>query len=188
MNIANFITTLRILLIPILISVFYLPTPSATKYTAVIFFLAAITDGLDGYLARYMSQVSPIGTWLDPIADKLLIVSTLILLIANGHYPGLVIPSMITICREIIISALREWMANIGHRPALQVSWLGKLKTVIQIGALMFLLLGYTHEKESIIRQIGYQLFYIATLLTLISLTDYMHKAWRILKITSKAN
>ena len=141
MGIANVLTILRIILIPVFILLFYLPFRGSHILAAIIFIFAAMTDWLDGYLARSLGQVSKLGTFLDPVADKLIVVSALILLVGDQALPYLAIPAIVIICREIMVSALREWMAEIGKRKRMAVSVIGKIKTAIQMLAIILLLL-----------------------------------------------
>ena len=112
----NLFTLMRILLIPIFIIVFYLPISWAHKAAALIFALASFTDWLDGYLARKLKQISPFGAFLDPVADKLLVATSLLLLVGTKDIPTIILPAIIIVGREIVISALREWMAELGKR------------------------------------------------------------------------
>ena len=140
MNIPNTLTLLRIAAIPVFVVVFYLPTRWAGAATAAIFCLAALTDWLDGYLARHLGQTSAFGAFLDPVADKLMVTVALVLLVQADPTPWLAIPAAIIIGREITISALREWMAEIGERKSVAVSFLGKFKTSAQMLSLFFLI------------------------------------------------
>jgi CDP-diacylglycerol---glycerol-3-phosphate 3-phosphatidyltransferase len=141
MGIPNILTFLRIILIPVFILLFYLPFRGSHVLAAIIFIFAAMTDWLDGYLARSLGQVSRLGTFLDPVADKLIVVTALILLVGDRALPYLAIPAIVIICREIMVSSLREWMAEIGQRKRLAVTLLGKIKTTLQMLAIILLLL-----------------------------------------------
>ena len=141
MNLPNAITGIRIVLIPIFVLMFYLPVSWHHMGCALIFALACLTDWLDGYLARTLGQVSALGTFLDPVADKLVVAVALVFLISENGMHHLAIPAAVIVGREIIISALREWMAEIGKRTSIAVSFLGKFKTFIQMVALILLLL-----------------------------------------------
>ena len=173
MTIPNQLTLLRILLIPIFIVVFFLPIEGSNYYACLIFELAAITDILDGYLARKLNQVSTIGVFLDPVADKLMVAVVLVLLVQKDPQLHLAIPSAIIIGREITVSALREWMAELGSRNKIAVSILGKLKTIIQMVSIGFLIF-----EESLfglpIYLIGLVLLYIAVFITLLSMIQYL--------------
>ncbi|NNM59846.1 MAG: CDP-diacylglycerol--glycerol-3-phosphate 3-phosphatidyltransferase [Legionellales bacterium] len=179
MSIPNILTWLRIVLIPVFVITFYLPWSWARLTTAAIFAIAALTDWLDGYLARSLSQTSRLGAFLDPVADKLIVVATLILLVGENHYPYLAIPATVIVGREIVISALREWMAEIGKRASVAVSMLGKLKTVLQMLAILLLLLGRPtpHAYLPHVGFIGYALLYIAAIMTLWSMLVYLRAA-----------
>ena len=179
-TIPNILTLIRIILIPVLVIVFYLPGQWTYQVSAAIFGIAALTDLLDGYLARRWNQTSPFGAFLDPVADKLMVAVALVLLVQDNPAPLFAIPAAIIIGREIAISALREWMAEIGARTKVAVSIIGKLKTTIQMIAILLLLykvpLGAfpTHT-------VGLVLLYIAAALTLWSMIVYLHAAWPLL-------
>ena len=179
-TIPNVLTLIRIILIPVLVIVFYMPGQWTYQLSAAIFGLAALTDLLDGYLARRLNQTSPFGAFLDPVADKLMVAVALVLLVQDNPAPLFAIPAAIIIGREIAISALREWMAEIGARTKVAVSIVGKLKTTLQMIAILLLLykipLGAfpTHT-------VGLALLYIAAALTLWSMVVYMHAAWPLL-------
>jgi len=173
MTIANQLTLLRILLIPVFIVVFYLPYDLSNIFACGIFILAAVTDILDGYYARKLNQISSLGVFLDPVADKLMVAIVLVLLVQRNPEIYLAIPAGIIIGREITVSALREWMAELGARKKVAVSSLGKIKTIIQMVALGFLIF----EKPFLglpVYSIGIILIYIAVLLTLISMFQYL--------------
>jgi CDP-diacylglycerol--glycerol-3-phosphate 3-phosphatidyltransferase len=179
-TIPNVLTLIRIILIPVLVIVFYMPGQWTYQLSAAIFGLAALTDLLDGYLARRWNQTSPFGAFLDPVADKLMVAVALVLLVQDNPAPLFAIPAAIIIGREIAISALREWMAEIGARTKVAVSIVGKLKTTLQMIAILLLLykipLGAfpTHT-------VGLVLLYIAATLTLWSMVVYLHTAWPLL-------
>jgi len=171
------LTLLRIALLPVIIVVFYLPYAWARPVSCLIFVIAGVTDWLDGYLARKWNQESRFGAFLDPVADKLMVATALILLVEFDNSPWLTIPAIVIIGREITISALREWMAEMGQRGTVAVSWLGKVKTISQIVALSCLL--YLHNFFGLpIYQIGLAALYIATVLTIWSMVDYMRAAF----------
>lgn len=178
MGIPNLLTFLRILLIPIFILLFYLPFRASHILAATLFTCAAMTDWLDGYLARSLDQVSKLGTFLDPVADKLIVVTALVLLVGDHALPYLAIPAAVIIGREIMVSALREWMAEIGKRVRIKVSRLGKIKTAVQMLAIVALLL-YTPGGWKVFAIIGYLLLYLAAFLTLWSMCIYLKAAWR---------
>lgn len=177
MGIPNSLTFLRILLIPVFILLFYLPFRGSHVLAAMIFTFAAMTDWLDGYLARSLGQVSKLGTFLDPVADKLIVVTALVLLVGDHALPYLAIPAVVIVGREIMVSALREWMAEIGKRVHIKVSTLGKIKTAVQMLALISLLL-YKPGRWMAFATVGYVLLYLAALLTLWSMCIYLKAAW----------
>ncbi len=176
-NIATWLTLLRIALIPFLLLFFYLPWPNARIVCALIFVLASLTDWLDGYLARKLGQTTAFGAFLDPVADKLIVAAALVLLVQNDPEPGLAIASVIIIGREIAIASLREWMAEIGQRGKVEVSWLGKAKTTMQMTAITLLLFAVDLGTETL-RPIGYLFLYVAAILTLWSMVNYLRAAW----------
>ncbi len=176
-NLPNLLTFSRILMIPVFIGAFYLPVPWGRQAAAVIFLLAAVTDWLDGYLARRMALTSPLGAFLDPVADKLIVAAALVLIVADRPTLALTLSAVVIVGREITISALREWMAELGRRGIVAVSWLGKFKTAAQMTAITLLiyrdpLLGLPTQ------QIGTLLLYVAVVLTLWSMTSYLAAAW----------
>lgn len=176
-KIPTLLTLLRIALLPVIIVVFYLPHDWARPLSCWIFVAAGITDWLDGYLARKWNQESRFGAFLDPVADKLMVATALILLVEFDNSPWLTIPAIVIIGREITISALREWMAEMGQRGKVAVGWLGKVKTTSQIVALACLL--YLHDLFGLpIYQIGLVLLYVATVLTIWSMWGYMQAAF----------
>lgn len=175
MNIPNLLTLARILFIPLLVILFYLPYSWSLPLTAALFGLAAITDWLDGYLARLWDQSTPFGAFLDPVADKVMVAVALALLVERFETPLLTLPALVIIGREIVISALREWMAEMGKRNNVAVSWVGKIKTTLQMIALL-LLLGSL--PGSLIANLGIVTLYIAAGLTLWSMLLYLRAAW----------
>lgn len=179
-NVPNLFTLMRIALIPVFIIVFYLPFKHAHTVAALIFALASFTDWLDGYLARRLKQSSPFGAFLDPVADKLLVASSLLLLVGGKEINYITIPAIVIVGREIVISALREWMAEVGKRASVTVSYIGKVKTTFQMIAL-FLLIAQT-PAQSIFGEIGFVLIYLASFLTMWSMIIYITIAWPQLK------
>ena len=139
MNLPNIITLFRVFLIPVIVIVFYLPYSWAYIASALIFALAGVTDWFDGYLARRLDQSTPFGAFLDPVADKLMVVIALVLLVEHIADPVFTIPAIVIIGREILISALREWMAELGKRTSVAVSNIGKFKTALQMLAIFVL-------------------------------------------------
>lgn len=180
-NIPNLLTLLRIVLIPVFILLFYMPSPWANEAATVVFVLAAITDWLDGYLARRMALVSPLGAFLDPVADKLMVTTALVLLVQADPRVWIAVAAAVIIGREITISALREWMAELGRRTKVAVSRTGKFKTVTQMTAIALLI--WRDETFGLpIYAIGLGLLLLAVVLTLWSMTSYLRAAWPSLK------
>ena len=187
LNLPNLLTWLRILFIPLMAGVFYLPdgwvTASEANLLAAAFFgIAALTDWLDGYLARALGQTSAFGAFLDPVADKLMVAAALIVLIDLDRVAPLI--ALIIIGREITISALREWMAKAGKSASVAVSFVGKLKTTAQMVAIV-LLLYFTPLAGLPIATLGTLLIWIAALLTLASMVYYLVVATRALQESS---
>jgi CDP-diacylglycerol--glycerol-3-phosphate 3-phosphatidyltransferase len=176
MNIPNILTAFRIILIPVLVLVYYLPF--AWNYTAacVVFVAAAVTDYFDGYLARKLDQMTPFGAFLDPVADKLMVAVALVLLTEQYSSPWFAVPAAIIIGREIVISALREWMAELGKRTSVAVSYIGKVKTFVQMVSLTVLLA--FPNGSGVMSIFGLVLLYIAAGLTLWSMVIYIRAAW----------
>ncbi|QLB12893.1 CDP-diacylglycerol--glycerol-3-phosphate 3-phosphatidyltransferase [Bisgaardia hudsonensis] len=170
LNIPTILTIFRAILIPFFVVAFYLPFSWAPFLTTLIFFIAAITDWFDGYLARKWNQTTPFGAFLDPVADKVMVVAALVLVVEYQHSFWVTLPAIIMISREIIISALREWMAEIGSRGKVAVSWLGKIKTTSQMLALGGLLWRY-----NVLMEIAAIIcLYIAAILTVWSMLQYL--------------
>jgi CDP-diacylglycerol---glycerol-3-phosphate 3-phosphatidyltransferase len=174
MTLANQLTFLRLVLIPLFVVVFYLPFGWAHFASAMIFSVAAITDWLDGYVARKYDQSTPFGAFLDPVVDKLMVVIALVLLVTLHHDAIWVVGAAIIIVgREIVISALREWMATLGQRASVAVSYIGKVKTTLQMTALIVLL---ANIPQLLI--IGFIALFGAAGLTLWSMVIYLKAAW----------
>ena len=180
-NVPMILTWARIAMIPMVIGVFYLPEAvipahwqNATACT--LFTLAAITDGFDGYLARRYNLITPLGAFLDPVADKLMVCAALVVLLSLGRVDEFV--ALVIIGREITVSALREWMAIVGAAASVAVNWLGKLKTIMQMVAIPFLL--YHDRLFGVIpvAAIGTLLIYVAAALTVYSMFYYLRLAW----------
>jgi len=180
MNLPNILTLSRILLIPVFVTVYFLPGTTTYLWAAFLFGLAALTDWVDGYLARKWGQTTPFGAFLDPVADKLIVVTALLLLIDSHSNLWLTLPAIVIVGREIVISALREWMAEMNSRGVVAVSWLGRAKTTIQMVAI-FLLLANPAELDRPWVLMGYALLYAAALLTLWSMINYLRSAWPML-------
>lgn len=175
MNIPNILTSLRVLLIPCLVVIYYLPYQWSLMAAAAVFGIAAVTDWFDGYLARKLDQSTAFGAFLDPVADKLMVAVALIMLVETYAEVYLTIPAAIIVGREIVISALREWMAEIGKRGSVAVSMLGKLKTTLQMVSIFLLLLA---EPGTIIAQFGLAALYGAAILTIWSMWVYLRASW----------
>ena len=180
MNVPNSITLVRIALIPVFVVVFYLPYPWSQPAAAVIFVAGAITDWLDGYLARRLGQTSVLGAFLDPVADKLLVATVLVLLVQADPRAFLAVPAVVIIGREIAVSALREFMAEYGQRAKVAVATVGKIKTIAQMLAIILMLF-----REPVlgipIYLVGFVLLYVAAALTLWSMLVYLRAAWPII-------
>lgn len=180
-NIPNLITFLRILLIPVFVAVYIIPGQLTYLLAAILFSLAAITDWLDGYLARRLQQMTRFGAFLDPVADKLMVVVALVMLIGSYHNLLFTLPALVIIGREIMISALREWMAEMNRRGVVAVSWIGKVKTTMQMIAVIILLANPPFlDRPWVI--VGYVFLYAAAILTLWSMVVYLRAAWPTLK------
>lgn len=188
-NVPTMLTWLRILLIPIFVGAFYwpenlrtlgeMPSHQVNLFATIVFVIAALTDWLDGYLARYLKQTSSFGAFLDPVADKLMVAAALIVLVEFDRVGAIV--SLIIIGREIAISALREWMAGEGQRGSVGVAMIGKIKTAAQMLAIVLLLywndvdlgaLGVFKTKD-----VGHVLIVVAAFLTLLSMAYYLRAA-----------
>ncbi len=184
MSAPNILTLIRLALIPLLVALYFSPGRWAAGLTTAVFVIAALTDLLDGYLARKLQQTSALGAFLDPVADKLVVAAALVLLASDPLVHEFVWDStlfivmvLVIIGREITVSALREWMAEIGNRKKVAVSSLGKVKTVMQMVAISFLL--FRGSLWSIpIMTIGEILLYLAAILTLVSMFSYLRAAW----------
>lgn len=180
-NLPTLLTLLRIALIPVFVGVFFLPFRGTNLLCAALFGLAALTDWLDGYLARRLDQISAFGAFLDPVADKLMVATALVLLVQAIPTALMAVAAAIIIGREIAISALREWMAQIGGHGRVAVSMVGKVKTTTQMIAVLLLLyrepLGLFPTLE-----MGLGLLLVAAALTLWSMLHYLAAAWPALR------
>ena len=181
MNIPILLTWLRILSIPVIALCYLLPFEWAHPLAAVLLGLAALTDWLDGYLARSLMQMTELGAFLDPVADKLLVSVSLVMVLSAHLVPYLGVAAAIIIGREIAISALREWMSTIGKRVSVKVSILGKFKTMLQMVALV-MLTWYHPGSFAWILWLGPILLYLAAILTIWSMFIYLKIAWPDLK------
>jgi len=189
-TIPNQITLFRIVLIPIFILVFYLPLSWSHFGAFAIFWVAAVSDALDGYLARKLNQSSAFGAFIDPVADKLMVVSALVMIVQDYQTWLVAIPAMIMIAREIFISALREFMSSRGKRDVIAVSDMGKYKTAAQMLGIMGLIWRPDYDiplilfylPHEVINYASYFFYFIATVLTVSTLVDYFKAAWPELK------
>jgi cardiolipin synthase (CMP-forming) len=177
LNIPNLLTWARILLIPLVVGVYYLPLTAAEQnfIATAAFLVAAVTDWIDGWLARKLNQMSAFGAFLDPVADKLMVAAALVMLVELNRVDAML--AFIIIGREIAISALREWMAKIGASKSVAVSLIGKLKTIAQMTAIPMLLWN-TPIGPIDIHLVGTWSLWIAALLTLWSMVYYLRMAW----------
>ncbi len=181
MNLPNLLTVFRILLIPFFVLVYVVPGQGTYVWSAGLFALAAFTDWLDGYLARRLEQTTPFGAFLDPVADKLIVVSALVVLVGRHHNLWLTLPALVIVGREIVISALREWMSEMNRRGVVKVSWIGRVKTTLQMLAILVLLANPPEFADPWV-WLGYVMLYAAALLTLWSMGLYLRAAWPTLR------
>ncbi|MGN0914933.1 MAG: CDP-diacylglycerol--glycerol-3-phosphate 3-phosphatidyltransferase [Succinivibrio sp.] len=190
-NLPNVLTLIRLGLIPVFVILFYWPTERSNFYAAIVFVIAAFTDLLDGYLARKLKLTTKFGAFLDPVADKIIVCTALVLIVEHyslyrdtslpliSHFEKFIsIPAMIIVAREIIVSALREWMAEIGKRANVAVSWVGKWKTTIQLVAISGLI--WRHSEPMIYAAVV--LLGVATVLTIWSMIMYLKAGWIYMK------
>lgn len=180
-TIPNIITLLRVLLIPVFVVVYYLDWKWAHQAAAFIFWLAAITDWFDGYLARKLEQTTAFGAFLDPVADKLIVAAALLMITDTYNTPWITIPAILLMSREIYVSALREWMGKQGKSDSVKVSFIGKAKTMAQMLALIGLLseLEYFMGFRIFWVSLGYALLYFAAFLSVWSMLTYTQAAWK---------
>jgi cardiolipin synthase len=172
-SLPNLLTLSRILAIPLVVATFYVPGDPTRWFACLLFSAAGVTDWLDGHMARRWQQQSEIGRFLDPIADKLLVSATLFMLTAFGRLPeNAVLPALVILCREILVSGLREYLAGI--RVGMPVSRLAKWKTLIQMVAIGFLIVGDAGPRLVPVVDIGNLLLWVAALLTLVTGYDYL--------------
>ncbi|MEO7148847.1 MAG: CDP-diacylglycerol--glycerol-3-phosphate 3-phosphatidyltransferase [Rhodanobacteraceae bacterium] len=183
-NLPNALTLFRVTLLPVMVLAFYAPMRGAGVVAALIFLLASVTDWLDGWLARRYDLVSAFGAFLDPVADKLMVAVTLFLLVQAHPTVLLAVTGAVIVGREIAVSALREWMAFVGERARVKVAWVGKVKTVMQIIALLVLLA--QHDAPVLrVYHLGEGLLVIAAILTIWSGLLYLRAAWPVLRLDS---
>jgi CDP-diacylglycerol--glycerol-3-phosphate 3-phosphatidyltransferase len=189
LTVPTILTLMRILLIPVLVLVFYLPWKWTNFAAAFVFVVASVTDWLDGWIARRYDQSSAFGAFLDPVADKLMVAVALLLIVQKHPTPWMALWAAVIIGREIAVSALREWMAELGQRAQVKVATIGKIKTIVQMVALTILLYFVPErfgDKPSIPFVIGDWLLAAAALLTLWSGLAYLHAAWPTLREDSR--
>jgi CDP-diacylglycerol--glycerol-3-phosphate 3-phosphatidyltransferase len=190
-NLPNALTLFRIALLPVMVAVFYMhdafsgvPLRAANAAAAGVFVLASVTDWLDGWIARRFNQASAFGAFLDPVADKLMVAVTLFVLVQSHPTALLAITAAVIVGREIAVSALREWMAFIGERARVRVQWVGKVKTVVQIVAIIVLLLERDKDAQLLrLWLVGETLLVIAAILTIWSGLAYLRAAWPALRM-----
>ncbi len=184
LNLPNILTLIRLALIPVFVGLFYWPTPRSNLMAACVFIIAALTDLLDGYLARKLNKTTKFGAFLDPVADKIMVCVALVLIVefysvhVSDFFPHMnlliSIPAMIIIAREITVSALREWMAELGKRAMVAVSWVGKWKTTIQLISIAGLIWRY----DIVIIYCSLGMLMVATVLTIWSMIMYLRVAF----------
>ncbi|MFB6421896.1 MAG: CDP-diacylglycerol--glycerol-3-phosphate 3-phosphatidyltransferase [Candidatus Malihini olakiniferum] len=174
LNIPTLLTFFRFFLIPFFILSFYIPFFWAPILCTFIFLVSAVTDWIDGFLARRLKKTTRFGAFLDPVADKIMVAVALVLVAEHYHVWWITLPATTMIAREIFISALREWMAEIGKRSYVSVSWVGKVKTTTQ----MLALVGLLWRPERMVESAGIVALYIAVMLTFWSMFHYLSAAW----------
>lgn len=181
LTVPNILTIFRVLMVPTLVAIYYLPWQGANQLAALVFVLAGFSDWLDGYLARKLKLTSNFGAFLDPVADKLIVATALILLVQAHPTTLNTIATIVIIGREITISALREWLATLQLRNVVAVSWLGKVKTTVQMLAITLML--YADPIKGIsMMTVGEWALLLAAVLTLWSMFLYLRSAWPLLK------
>jgi CDP-diacylglycerol--glycerol-3-phosphate 3-phosphatidyltransferase len=177
LNLPNMLTLARIGAIPLVVVCYSLPIAWGRPAAAALFLISSLTDWLDGYLARRLGQTSQFGRFLDPVADKLIVAAALVLLVQGHPHSYVAVPAIIIVGREIAVSALREWMAEIGERAQVAVSGIGKLKTTLQMTAITLMLYQYPVAGLPLYGP-GVACFYVAAALTLWSMLLYLKAAW----------
>lgn len=184
-QIPNLLSFARICIIPVCVLLYFLPVKWAHFAAALLFALASLTDFLDGYLARNWNYTTRFGAFLDPVADKLIVAVLLVVLVGSPEFHHLALPAAVIVGREIVVSALREWMAELGKRASVAVNMIGKIKTTSQMSALLLLLL-YTPQMSIWVAIIGSALLYVSAGLTLWSMVMYIKSAWPDLTLSSE--
>ena len=186
MNLPNCLTLSRIALVPVLVLVFYWPFEYHQLVASGVFILAAITDWLDGYLARKMGKDTEFGAMLDPTADKLMVLIALVLLVERHGDMLFTLATCVIVGREIVVSALREWMAELGERTSVAVNIVGKVKTAVQMVAIIVLLALDPKTSPDWMLHLSYAMLYAAALLTLYSMASYLRAAWKVMRERAK--
>lgn len=181
LNIPNSLTVSRIVMVPILVLVFYWPFENHQLVAAGLFGLAAITDWIDGYLARKLGQMTEFGAFLDPVADKLMVAVALVLLVEQHDNIFFTVAACVIIGREIVVSALREWMAELGERTSVAVVFIAKVKTTVQMVAITSLLALDPVVSADWMLGLAYTMLYAAAALTLYSMVVYLRAAWNVI-------
>ncbi|MES1950899.1 CDP-diacylglycerol--glycerol-3-phosphate 3-phosphatidyltransferase [Salinisphaera sp. S4-8] len=176
MNLPIWLTLFRLILIPFVVGLMFVPLPTANIVAAILFGIALATDWLDGHLARRWNQTSAFGAFLDPVADKLIVCAVLVMLVYRDPHYYIALSATIIVGRELTVSALREWMAELGERGVVAVGSLGKYKTAIQMAAIFCML--FDLVQRSGIYLFGVVLLVIAAALTLWSMVVYLRQAW----------
>lgn len=184
LNLPNSLTLLRVLAIPLLLLIFFLPGEARSSWSAFIFALAGLTDLLDGWVARVTGQTTAFGAFLDPVADKLIVAVALVLLVARLESHLVTIAACVVIGREIVVSALREWMAQLGRHASVAVNQIAKIKTTVQMVAITVLLWCSDSAVDSVWRWLGECLLLMAVVLTLWSMVVYLKVFWQTLTET----
>ncbi|CUA82717.1 CDP-diacylglycerol--glycerol-3-phosphate 3-phosphatidyltransferase [Pseudidiomarina woesei] len=173
-NVPNILTIFRIALIPVFLIIYYQPWPDANFWAAFVYLIAGITDALDGWVARKFNQFTKFGAFLDPVADKVMVAASLVVIVEDYASWWISIPALVIISRELVISALREWMAQIGRQEQVKVSNIGKYKTIAQMVAIG----GLIWEANTFIVVTATIILYIAFVLTVWSMVEYLRAAW----------
>jgi CDP-diacylglycerol--glycerol-3-phosphate 3-phosphatidyltransferase len=181
LNIPNTLTVSRIIMVPVLVLVFYLPFEHHQLVAAAVFGLAAVTDWFDGYLARRLKQMTEFGAFLDPVADKLMVAVALVLLVEQHNTVLFTLAAAVIVGREIVVSALREWMAELGARTSVAVNYVAKVKTFVQMLAITALLALDPLQSSTWLLVPAYTMLYAAAVLTLWSMLIYLKAAWLVI-------
>ena len=182
MNLPILLTVVRMAIIPFFVVVYLIPGRWTPVVAASLFALAAFTDWLDGYLARRLDQTTRFGAFLDPVADKLMVVSAMLILAVQHNNIYFTLPALVIIGREFVVAALREWMAEMNQRGVVAVSPLARIKTGVQVAAVLVLVLFPPHSRYFSVIVLGYVLLYAAAGLTLVSMVAYLRRAWPALR------